>query len=58
MTEFELVKEWFAKRNITKYSFVMQPYTQNGERIVWATRNFMELYFIIKDNKIVEVQTD
>ena len=58
MSDLELVREWFAKRNITNYSFVMQPYTQNGERIVWSTRNFIDQYFIIKNNKIIEVQTD
>ena len=58
MSDLELVREWFAKRNITEYSFVMQPYEQNGERIVWATRQFIDLYFIIKNNKIVDVQTD
>ena len=53
MTDFEIVKNYLE----TKYP--NYPYSmREGNKCVWVSLGRMELYFIIRDQKIVDIQVD
>jgi hypothetical protein len=54
MTDFEIVKEYMTKRYPTAiYSM------QKGNDCVWVSLNArIEMYFIIRNGKIVDIQID
>ena len=54
MTDFEIVKDYMAKR-YPNAGYAMQ----KGNDCVWVTLNArIEMYFIIRNGKIVDIQID
>ena len=53
MTDFQIVEQYMDD----KYPNI--PYTiRNGNGSVWVTKGFVDMYFIINDGKIVDIQID
>ena len=53
MSDFEIVKEYMAKRYPT-ITYAMRM----GNRCVWVSMGLVEMYFTIRDEKIVDIQVD
>jgi hypothetical protein len=53
MTDFDIVKNYMD----TKYSG--KPYAmRNGNNCVWVSMGLVDMYFILRDSKIVDIQVD
>lgn len=53
MTDFEIVKNYME----TKYAG--KPYAmRNGNNCVWVSIGLSDMYFILRDGKIVDIQVD
>ena len=53
MTDFEIVKNYMD----TKYP--QQTYAmQNGNRCVWVSMGLVEMYFMVHDGMITDIQVD
>jgi hypothetical protein len=53
MKNFEIVKEYMANRYPDKTYAMRQ-----GNACVWVSMGLVEMYFIVKDEKIVDIQVD
>ena len=53
MKNFEIVKSYLAKRYPDK-AYAMR----EGNACVWVSMGLVEMYFIVKDEKIVDIQVD
>jgi len=53
MTDFEIVKQYMD----TKYAG-KQYAMRNGNRCVWVSMGLSDMYFILREGKIVDIQVD
>ena len=51
--DYEIVNEYMA-RKYSAYTWVLK----QGNNCVWVTMNNLNMYFTIKDNKIIDIQVD
>jgi len=53
MKNFEIVESYLAKKYPNK------PYAiREGNRCVWVSMGLCDMYFILRDSKIVDIQVD
>ena len=53
MKNFEIVESYLAKKYPNK------PYAiREGNRCVWVSMGLVEMYFILRDGKIIDIQVD
>ena len=53
MTDFEIVKNYMDKK------YPQKPYAiRNGNRCVWVSMGLVDMYFILRDSKIVDILVD
>ena len=53
MTDFEIVKNYMDSKYPQK-SYAMR----NGNNCVWVSMGLVDMYFILRDGKIVDIQVD
>jgi len=53
MTKFEIAKQYMDTRYPNK-TYAMR----EGNACVWVTMGLVDMYFIIRDNQIVDIQVD
>ena len=53
MTDFEIVKNYMDTKYPQK-TYAMQ----NGNRCVWVSMGLCDMYFILRDSVIVDIQVD
>lgn len=51
--DYQIVNEYMA-RKYSAYTWVLK----QGNNCVWVIMNNLNMYFIIKDNKIIDIQVD
>lgn len=53
MTKFEIAKQYMAKR-YPSHTYSMR----EGNDCIWVSMGRIEMYLIIRDNQVVDVQVD
>jgi hypothetical protein len=53
MTDFEIVKNYMDTKYPQK-TYAMR----NGNKCVWVSMGLCDMYFILRDSKIVDIQVD
>ena len=53
MTDFEIVSD-YMERKYGSRTYAMR----NGNNCVWVSMGLVEMYFILRDGKIIDIQVD